>query len=212
MIKPWLKKQFWYRPIHLTYIAYRAKYKGLPNWRQFYNRGALSHSINKQDESLNRILIATATGGHLPSMTLESLLGVTLHTRGLNVDFLLCDGALPACMMCEINWYSDVAAFGAKGPSDRCRGCHQPSAQMLENAALPIVGLGSQITQGEISKSKTIAENKFFNAQASDMLIKDFNYEINEYLYEDALNNKTDAEKVFDVVKLHYKPLVNIPF
>ena len=58
----------------------------------------------------------------------------------------------------------------------------------------------------------SLAANKFFNAQAVDMLIKDFNYEIDEYLYEDALNNKTDAEKVFDVVKLHYKPLVNIPF
>lgn len=167
MIKLWLKKQFWYRPIHLTYITYRAKYKGLPNWRQLYNRGDLSHLIDKKDESLNRILIATATGGHLPSMTLESLLGVTLHIRGLNVDFLLCDGALPACMMCEINWYSDVAAFGAKGPSDRCRGCHQPSAQMLENAALPIVGLGSQITQEEISEAKQIAEDVSFQNIAS---------------------------------------------
>jgi len=184
MIKFWLKKQFWYRPIHLKYVAYRAKYIGLPNWRPFYNRGDFSHLINKKGESLNRILIATATGGHLPSMTLESLLGVTLNIRGGKVDFLLCDGALPACMMCEINWYTDVAAFGAKGPSDRCRACHQPSAQMLENAALPVVGLGSQITQEETSKAKQLAEKVSFQDIAS---FTDDSISIGEHAWAGAL-------------------------
>lgn len=86
-------------------------------------------------------------------MTLESLLGVALSVRGAAVDFLLCDGALPACMMCEINWYSDVAAFSEHGPTDRCRTCYRPAAHMLDEADFNHVGLGSQLSENERGQS-----------------------------------------------------------
>lgn len=89
MIKTWLKRQFWYRPIHLKYVAYRAKYKGLPNWRQFYNRGDLSHSIHKKDESLNRILIATATGGHLRGCVLSLGIPPTVEAASYSITVRL---------------------------------------------------------------------------------------------------------------------------
>lgn len=104
-----------------------------------------------------RVLIATGTAGHLPSMTLESLLGVALSVRGAAVDFLLCDGALPACMMCEINWYSDVAAFSQQGPRDRCPTCYRPAADMLNEAVFRHLGLASQLQDNEREQARSLA-------------------------------------------------------
>lgn len=90
-------------------------------------------------------------------MTLESLLGVALTARKARVEFMLCDGALPACMMCEVNWYSDVEAFAETGPADRCRSCYRPAAQMLGQAQLPVVTIGSQLSQQERDRARALA-------------------------------------------------------
>jgi hypothetical protein len=115
-----------------------------------------------QHEKSDRILIATGTAGHLPSMTMESLLGVALFVRGAAVDYLLCDGLLTACMMCEINWYSDLEAFCAKGPVDRCQNCFQPSAKMLEEAGFRHLGLSAQLSDTEREGARVIARKLSF--------------------------------------------------
>ncbi len=111
----------------------------------------------KQSASRERVLVATGTAGHLPSMTVESLLGVALSLRDAAVDFLLCDGALPACMMCEINWYSDVVSFGVQGPLDRCQSCYQPAAAMLKASAISHLGIGTQISENERKYARSFA-------------------------------------------------------
>lgn len=149
----------WYRSLHLAYTAWRAFHRGLPDWetlvrndRAFW-RGVLDRSM----ENPGRILIATGTGGHVPSATVESLLGVALTLRGAAVDFLLCDGVLPACMMCEINWYSDVERFARQGPADRCRHCHVPTARMLDAAGFSRLGLGGLLTEADGREAHRVA-------------------------------------------------------
>lgn len=165
-----LKYQFqrwvWYRYLHLVYTGWRARHGGLPNWKSHLEHKELlkRQAREKSDECLERILIATGTAGHLPSMMLESLLGVTLSVRGAGVDFLLCDGALPACMMCEINWYSDVKTFSEQGPKDRCWNCHRLSATMLDDAAFIHVGLGSQVSQEEREQANKLAATVSYRA------------------------------------------------
>ena len=68
--------------------------KYLPNWKKI--------PINKRIESSNKktFLIATSSGGLLTSLVFESLLGVSLKSRGHDVEFLLCDGILSAYIMC----------------------------------------------------------------------------------------------------------------
>ncbi len=158
-VKHRLQRWRWYRPFHLAYAAWRAGHGGLPNWASLLKHDCSQwlHAQGKQKTSSDRVLIATGTAGHLPSMTVESLLGVALSVRGAAVDFLLCDGALPACMMCEINWYSDVAAFGAQGPADRCRTCYRPAAHMLDEAAFRHLGLGTRLSQDERERARSLA-------------------------------------------------------
>lgn len=160
-IKYRLQQYRWYRPLHLAYSGWRAYHGGLPDWAELLNKSpstwqAAHRSLPDDPE---RVLIATGTGGHLPSLTLESLLGVALSLRGTPVDFLLCDGALPACMMCEINWYSDVPSFMKAGPTDRCRSCHAPAAYMLDGAGLSHLGLNGQLTDEERTDAHILAKS-----------------------------------------------------
>lgn len=158
-IKYRLQRWRWYRFFHLAYTGWRARHEGLPDWASLSKYDSWRDALNTPADSLERVLIATGTAGHLPSMTLESLLGVALSVRGAAVDFLLCDGALPACMMCEINWYSDVAAFGTNGPVDRCRTCYRPAERMLDTAGLRHVGLSSRLSEEEREQAHTLAMN-----------------------------------------------------
>ncbi|WP_246721500.1 capsular biosynthesis protein [Rhizobium leguminosarum] len=90
-------------------------------------------------------------------MTMESLLGMALAIRDASIDFLICDAALPACMMCEISWYSDVDKLAKHGPKDRCLTCYRPSAEMLDRAGLNAIGLNSKLTNADRFKAKTIS-------------------------------------------------------
>lgn len=158
-----VKHQFqrwrWYRPLHLAYTAWRASHRGLPNWKALIKKDLVfwREALDRSGGKPARILIATMAGGHVPSSTVESLLGVALTLRGAAVDFLLCDGVLPACMMCEINWYSDVERFAQQGPVDRCRHCHEPTARMLDAAGFPRLGLGRFLTEADSREAHRLA-------------------------------------------------------
>lgn len=159
LIKGQLRRWRWYRPLHLAYTRWRARHGGLPDWPSLLGKdlGRLRRLRENPAGAASRVLIATGTGGHLPSVTMESLLGVALSARQAGVEFLLCDGALPACMMCEVNWYSDVEAFARTGPSDRCRSCYRPAARMLDRANFPVVTIGSQLSQQERDRAHGLA-------------------------------------------------------
>jgi Capsule polysaccharide biosynthesis protein len=153
-----LKQRSWFRPLHIAYIGWRARHGGLPDWpRLLQTSPATALAPKPRSGSGKRILIATGTAGHLPSITVESLLGVALRQRGAAIDFLLCDRTLPACMMCEISWYSDVAAFGANGPKDRCDVCYRPSADMLDDASLNHIGISTQLTADDRQRARDLA-------------------------------------------------------
>lgn len=164
-----LRRWTWYRAAHLAYTAWRARHSGLPAWRKLLRKDASTWASARDKAAGNRerVLVATGTAGHLPSMTVESLLGVALTLRDCAVDFLLCDRALPACMMCEINWYSDVEAFAASGPSDRCRACYEPSAAMLDQTGFNHVGLGTQLTADECLQARSLTTTTPYRSIAS---------------------------------------------
>ena len=62
-----------------------------------------------------KILMATSTGGLYSHLIIESILGTALKFKGAEVDFFLCDGALPACLMCTTVSISDSELL-KKGP------------------------------------------------------------------------------------------------
>ena len=70
-----------------------------PDWRPLLRASADAWRQAIADATGGpRVLIATAVGGHPPSTTVESLLAVALTLRGANVQMLLCDERLPACL------------------------------------------------------------------------------------------------------------------
>lgn len=151
-----LQKYSWYRALHLAYAGWRAN-RALKRCGAALRNNQLKKAVSVSAARGNRVLVATGAGGHLPSMVLESLLGMALERRSAAVDFLLCDGALPACMMCEVNWYQDVDAFARTGPRDRCGGCHAPAARMLDEVGLRHLNLGGYIEPQEREQARQIA-------------------------------------------------------
>jgi len=90
--------------------------KYLPNWKRI--------TVNKKVVSNNKktFLIATSSGGLLTSLVFESLLGVSLKSRGHDVEFLLCDGILSACIMCTYSNF-DEEDYIKDGPKKICNSC-----------------------------------------------------------------------------------------
>lgn len=157
----WLRRQRWFRACYFAYAGWHARFAGLPNWPKLLARDFSSHARAASADTCGRprVLIATGTAGHLPSTTVESFLGVALTRRGASVHFLLCDRTLPACMMCEIRWHSDLEDFAANGPRDRCNSCYKPAAAMLAEAHLHQIGLSSQLSTSDRARAREFAQS-----------------------------------------------------
>jgi hypothetical protein len=86
-----------------------------------------------------RVLVATSVGSHLAGTTLESALAAALTLRGAEVDVLLCDSALPACLAADVTWYPDQRQFSRHGPSeDLCHGCFESGARVFRDLGLKV--------------------------------------------------------------------------
>ena len=96
-----------------------------------------------------RVLLATSTGGHPSSPSMDSLLAVALTMRGASAHFLLCDEILPACQMVEIGLQSP-RSFVAGGPQRyQCASCFPRGLRLYQPLGLPIHRYGSLVTAEE---------------------------------------------------------------
>lgn len=119
-----------------------------PAWKQ-----ALASARNGP-----RVLIATNTGGHFAIDAVDRMLGAALTVRGAAVTHVLCDGALPACQMCEFNLTPDAAAFAAKGPDKLlCGYCFAPAHDRLRALGLPMRTMGDALTDQDRREAKELA-------------------------------------------------------
>lgn len=79
------------------------------------------------------ILVATSVGAFFPAMAGEGVLGAALALRGHQVNYLLCDSVLPACLDCELRWAPSMAKFAQTGPQARhCSSCFAPGLANYE--------------------------------------------------------------------------------
>ncbi|ALK09741.1 hypothetical protein [Blastochloris viridis] len=105
-----------------------------------------------------RVVIATNNGGQFGLSAIDRLLAVALTLRGASVHTVLCDRALPACMMCELNLQPDPARLAARGPSRLlCGYCHDPAATRQRQFGLAAERLGDFITPEDRRKAEQIA-------------------------------------------------------
>lgn len=83
----------------------------------------LARPLGERSPSKRRVLIGSI-GGHLAGTRLESALAVALRVRDVEVDVLLCDQDLPACLECEVVRIGGTQELLTHGPTRRmCPGC-----------------------------------------------------------------------------------------
>ena len=146
----------------------------MPNWSNFLPKKIEANKKRK------KILIALSAGGLKSASIFESLLAVSLNTRGHNVEFLLCDGVLTACIMCTLKNVDEdeYLKFGSK---KICNSCFINSYKFLKPTRIKIRVLSDYLeTQ----------DNKF---------IKDFNFEKMEFqeLKKFSINNIPIGENAY---------------
>jgi hypothetical protein len=144
------------RPVRLLWVKLRARYGGLPNWKTLINSSEWKKILISSSVNENRVLIANSIGGHLPSTIIESMLGVALTIRNTGVDFLQCDGSLPACQYCEYSWFPDLDDFSKNGPKDLCSSCSKPAIEMFSQLGLPHYVFSDLLNESDFLLAKNI--------------------------------------------------------
>lgn len=97
-----------------------------------------------------RVLIATSVGAMHAIGLVDSLIAVALTRRGARVEFLLCDGVLPACQMVDHGNVPSRGRFLRNGPQpDFCGPCAARGESRLAPLGLPVRHLGDWVVEDE---------------------------------------------------------------
>lgn len=118
----------------------RALGPGYPDWNAILGASrALWSDASAPRAGRPRVLVATDVGSHLPATSLESVLGAGLTLRGAEIEILLCDELLPACLAADATWYADARRFASRGPqADLCADCYRPAERMYRSMGLRV--------------------------------------------------------------------------
>jgi len=137
-LKQWAKQSLALKRVYLWYQSKRRDY--LPDWREIISRDReYWDEARRAAENGPPVLIATSTGAHRATITIEALLAAALTLRGANVHLLLCDEALPGCLLCSTEGYPNHGQFARHGPSkDLCPNCFKPADAMYRSLGLPV--------------------------------------------------------------------------
>jgi hypothetical protein len=138
------------RPIRLLNLELRNRWRGLPDWSAVRGRARQRWREALARANGPKVLLATSVGSHITGNILDSVLAVALTLRGAEAHALLCDGALPACMACEKNWWPDHEHFVDHGPSRTlCGPCYRPARDMWAGLGVPLHLLGRHVTEAD---------------------------------------------------------------
>lgn len=131
----------------------------LPNWADILARNAKLWSSARASASTGpKILIGCGWAGFAGNSLVDSLLAVALTLRGANVHILLCDEALPACILAAIRHYGENERFVKKGPTAlTCKECFPSGSEMFRPLGLPTHRLSELISPEEISEARRLS-------------------------------------------------------
>jgi len=112
---------------------------GGPAWDALLGPHVREWERARSDASGPRVLIATSLGAIHAIGLVDSLIAVALTRRGARVEFLLCDGALPACQLVDHGGVPSSSRFLREGPQpDFCGPCKERGAARLVPLGLPV--------------------------------------------------------------------------
>ena len=169
--------------------------------------------------SSKTILIATSIGGNLNTLAFDTILGLALRSRGHDVHFSLCDGALTACMNCELNKFANLNEFTTMKAQKLCRGCSSTGKKVLK-----VAGFEPHLFKPNLRKLPKFWDLEIADSGAKRFLakgriddLKEYEAVMKEYLHSSQVMNSAAnqlfKDNSFDLVVAHhgiYVPQGNI--
>ena len=132
--------------------------KGFPDWGALV--GASRAWTQRRPGRRGRVLIATNIGGHGPATVLESTLAAALALRDAEVEIVLCDAALPACLRAEYSDLPDDTVLTERRlPTTFCPACMHRGRAMFEPLGLKVHFLSELISDEDRAQARTIADS-----------------------------------------------------
>lgn len=142
----WIKGMPFMHPLFRALRIKRMWGGGHINWKKLLNNGQFPPKHNAKP----RVLIATSTGAHLGASRVEQTIGAALRLRDASPSFLLCDAALPACMMCESVLISNTETFIKSGGKKLlCNTCFAPAASAIAPLGIDLHRYNDFLTDAE---------------------------------------------------------------
>ena len=131
--------------------------KGFPDWGRL-TAGSTAWTKRRPGRG-GRVLIATNIGGHGPVSVFESTLAAALALRDAEVEVVLCDAALPACLRAEYADLPDDSILTERRlPQTFCPTCMSRGRAMFEPLGLKVRFLSELITDDDRAEARRIAE------------------------------------------------------
>ena len=130
---------------------------GFPDWAALTASSAAWPA--RRPGRRGKVLIATNIGGHGPVGVMESTLAAALALRDAEVEIVLCDAALPACLRAEYSDLPDDTILTQRRlPTTFCPTCQKHGRAMFEPLGLKIRFLSELITDADRQEALDIAE------------------------------------------------------
>ena len=130
--------------------------RGFPDWGQLTSSSRAW--AERRPGRRGRVLIATNIGGHGPVSVFESTLAAALALRDAEVEIVLCDAALPACLKAEYADLPDDSILTERRlPQTFCPSCMSRGRAMFEPLGLKVRFLSELITDEDRAEALHIA-------------------------------------------------------
>ena len=205
-IKSLVKKNPLLKKFYLNFINFGYDTRNRLPWKQVCQAPDWDRQLQKVSSNGKHILMATCAGGHLTAIDMESILSVALSLRGASVHALICDGFLPACLMCQSNHSISIRHFAANGPQRLyCKRCLESGIDAYQTAGIKVHLFSEYITRQDREKVAMLVEGIPFGQ------IKSFAYRglaIGEHAIAGALRyfakGSLDDEKYADPIVKRY--------
>lgn len=140
--------------------GYRAQRHPATDWSAVLERDRAAWDSARAGARGTRVLIATSTGGHGAVTPIESTLAASLTLRGAQVEFLLCDSALPACLQITSADPVDHELFIKSGIKPvECGTCAPVGLATYRPLGLPIHRYSRLITREQREAAATTAQS-----------------------------------------------------
>ncbi len=148
-----------YAPIRRERLRRLTRRPGVyPDWNSLLSRETEAWRSALAAPKARRVLIATQIGLHFTANAVDSLMAVALTMRGAQVDVLMCDSALSACMIAEYTLAPSVERYARVGPSvDFCDVCQSAGQRLYAGTGINVIRLSEFLTEGDRREARAFA-------------------------------------------------------